>query len=220
MLNDCLPRKLLRYGYQTIAVHGYVDRMFDRDMWYPRIGFERMLFRSEFRSLGLTECTDAFTGICDSQISEWIAGYLLKADTPTFIHWVTLNSHLPVPANLEAKLYSASCSDLGSLAASVALCNWYRLERRLHESIVTLATRKEMPDTIFIVVGDHAPPFLDLRLRSLFSQDDVPFLVLQPRLDSSKQLVSAVEEQGFRVGRHPHSSERQQRIPSNALPNH
>jgi hypothetical protein len=34
--------------------------------------------------------------------------------------------------------------------------------------------------TIFILVGDHAPPFADPRLRSEFSASQVPYVMLTP----------------------------------------
>jgi len=46
--------------------------------------------------------------------------------------------------------------------------------------------------TVFVIVGDHAPPFGDPGLRSRFSQTDVPYVVLLPRSDDkrSKSLLA------------------------------
>jgi hypothetical protein len=34
---------------------------------------------------------------------------------------------------------------------------------------------------MFIVVGDHAPPFIDPALHNRFSTEQVPYLILVPR---------------------------------------
>jgi hypothetical protein len=45
---------------------------------------------------GLPDCFGAFFGTCDAAIADWIGRRLGKHDDPYFVHWVTLNSHLPV----------------------------------------------------------------------------------------------------------------------------
>jgi phosphoglycerol transferase MdoB-like AlkP superfamily enzyme len=38
--------------------------------------------------------------------------------------------------------------------------------------------------TIFVIVGDHAPPFSDTASRSQFSSAEVPYVLLLPRVHS------------------------------------
>src|SRR5207245_1958944 len=52
-LQDCLPARLQTGGFHTVALHGYSGAFFDRYAWYPRLGFQEILFAEE-----LTKLTD------------------------------------------------------------------------------------------------------------------------------------------------------------------
>lgn len=186
-LQSCLPTLMQKRGYDTIALHGYVGQMFYRNEWYPKIGFQRTFFRHDLEQHGLPLCSGAFPGICDASITKFIGDKLLSADNdkPKFVYWVTLNSHLPVPIHpsLPSDDY---CSALPSLRESAALCSWFRLERNVHQSVADLAASKLARPTIFVVVGDHAPPFGSSSLREQFSKSAVPYVILTPRRSDSR----------------------------------
>ncbi|MGA3049487.1 MAG: sulfatase-like hydrolase/transferase [Terracidiphilus sp.] len=179
---DCLPDLFVSLGYHSLALHGMDGRMFNRLTWYSRIGFQEQWFRDQFRQEGLPDCVGAFVGICDADIAEWIGRRLGKEDaTPDFIHWTTLNSHLPVPipSGLPA---GASCSLTSLLAQQSALCSWYQLVSNVHVSVSKMAMSHLARQTVFVIVGDHAPPFANPALRRQFSNTEVPYVVLIPRL--------------------------------------
>ena len=180
-LQRCLPTRLAARGYRDISLHGMDGHMFRRDTWYSSIGFQEQWFRDQFRRKGLPDCPGAFTGTCDSAIAQWMGDRLEHKDAaPDFLYWVTLNSHLPVPTPSPLK-DGASCSLTQLLASQPALCSWYQLVANGHDAIARLAQRNLARPTIFIIVGDHAPPFSNPELRSQFSGTDVPFVVLVPR---------------------------------------
>jgi hypothetical protein len=179
-LSGCLPAKLRRMGYRTEAVHGYFGGMFDRYRWYPLLGFESNWFEDRLRSEGLRSCAGAFPGICDGQVAPWIGARLARSSGPLFLYWMTLNSHLPVPAKL-SELNPVSCDFDSQVGATEAFCAWFKLEYQVHQSIADLASRADIPPTAFIVVGDHAPPFVDPAIRNRFAGDRVPFVLLIPR---------------------------------------
>ena len=168
-------------GYQNIAIHGYVGQMFHRSAWYPELGFDQTWFEPELSKAGLPRCRGAFPGICDSSIGEWIGSSLLTQDerSPRFIYWVTLNAHIPVPAHPDLP-DDGACDLQPALRDSASLCSWFRLVRAVHESVRQAALRPTARPTIFIVVGDHAPPFSDPRLRGMFSSTEVPYVMLTP----------------------------------------
>jgi phosphoglycerol transferase MdoB-like AlkP superfamily enzyme len=93
---------------------------------------------------------------------------------------MTLNSHLPVPVPSYLRNAAPCTADIG-LQPHTALCSWYQLVENVHRSVAQLATGTLGRPTIFVVVGDHAPPFADPDLRNRFSQSDVPYVVLVPR---------------------------------------
>lgn len=181
MALQCLPGQLHALGYRNTALHGYAGEMFYRAAWYRELGFNRTWFGPELRQAGLPRCEGAFPGICDGAIARFIGGSLLDEPTasPQFIYWVTLNSHLPVPARPDLPADSACAAD-AALRDSAALCSWFRLVHAVHASVSQVATQQLARPTIFILVGDHAPPFADPHLRSEFSASQVPYVMLTP----------------------------------------
>jgi len=122
-LLGCLPDCLSTLGYYDVAVHGMSGNMFNRLTWYGRVGFQETWFKDRFQQQGLPDCEGAFDGTCDAAIAEWIGRRLeIKSAKPSFLYWVTLNSHLPVPvpATLPA---GASCSLTPLLSRQPAFCS-------------------------------------------------------------------------------------------------
>jgi phosphoglycerol transferase MdoB-like AlkP superfamily enzyme len=184
-LKRCLPETMNAMGYHSMAVHGYSARMFDRVDWYGRIGFDETWFRDQLVGQGLPMCPGPFPGTCDAATSAWIGDQLEKdSGSPQFVYWVTLNSHLPVPIPNLVK-DPPSCSDSSITAENRAICSWYQLVFNVHRSVSELALRSTTRPTIFLIVGDHAPPFSSARLRGQFSDRVVPYVLLAPKRDRS-----------------------------------
>ena len=180
-MQDCLPARLAALGYKNIALHGMDGHLFNRTAWYRTIGFKEVWFRDQFEQQGLPNCKGAFTGTCDAAVADWIGQRLDGQDpNPDFVYWMTLNSHLPVlvPSPLKA---GASCNISPSLAQQPALCSWYQLVANVHHSVAAVAMSALGRATVFAIVGDHAPPFSDPALRSRFSGEVVPYILLVPR---------------------------------------
>lgn len=183
-LKNCLPDRMKLLGYYSLGLHGMTGNFFWRSRWYRTIGFDEQIFHSQFKSQGLPDCAGAFTGTCDASIAAWIGRRLqAKSDRPYFVHWMTLDSHLPVPIPPQLPQAPPCTAEL-SLPPRTALCSWFQIVENVHASIAQLALIPSDRGTIFVLVGDHAPPFGDPTLRRQFSQTDVPYLVLTPRSPS------------------------------------
>jgi Sulfatase len=187
-LNSCLADRLKGTGYHTVALHGMDGDMFNRSVWYQTMGFQETLFKDDFEQMGLPDCNGAFRGTCDSSLADWIGRRLESpSQQPLFMYWVTLNSHLPVvtPSGLADAAPCPANLSLGSenlsFGPDTTLCSWYQLVQNVHRNVAKLAMGKLSRPTIFIVVGDHAPPFGNAERRRLFSQTEVPYLVMLPR---------------------------------------
>jgi hypothetical protein len=181
-LNRCLPKRLAALGYDNIALHGMNGNLFERSVWFRAIGFQEIWFQNQFKQAGLPDCEGAFNGTCDADIAAWIGRRLQQDDArPYFIHWMTLNSHLPVlvPSTLPS---GAPCEAAVGLTPDTPLCSWYQLVANVHQSVARIATDNLARPTVFVIVGDHAPPFANPALRARFSQTDVPYVVLLPRV--------------------------------------
>jgi phosphoglycerol transferase MdoB-like AlkP superfamily enzyme len=180
-LQNCIPQRYAGSGYHTMSVHGMDGHMFNRLTWYNTIGFQEKWFRDRFRAQRLPECKGAFAGTCDSAIAEWIGGRLRERETnPNFLYWVTLNSHLPVPTPPPLSV-SASCSISPLLLQQSAFCSWYQLVSNVHTSVAKLSMTQLGRPTVFVIVGDHAPAFANPVVRSQFSSEVVPYVILTPR---------------------------------------
>jgi hypothetical protein len=186
-LQSCLPTKMNTMGYHSMAVHGFSARMFSRGEWYRRIGFDEGWFRDRLQGEGLPLCPGPFPGICDAAASAWIGDQLQRnSDSPQFIYWVTLNSHLPVSIPNLVKS-PPSCSGFSITAENPALCSWYQLVFNVHRSVSDLALRSTTRPTVFLIVGDHAPPFSAPRLRAQFSDQLVPYILLMPKRNELRE---------------------------------
>lgn len=201
-LQGCLPDEFAKLGYLDIAVHGMRRYMFNRSQWYGAIGFQEMRFHKEFAGAGLPDCVGALTGTCDAAIAGWIGNRLAQPLTgPVFVHWVTLNSHLPVPVP-SPQTSAIACSSSLSLTPGTPLCSWYQLVRNLHESVAQVASRLTTTSTVFVVVGDHAPPFADANLHDRFSQQRVPYIILIPKKIAQPATQLAIRDNPQQPVRH------------------
>jgi phosphoglycerol transferase MdoB-like AlkP superfamily enzyme len=185
--SQCLPAYFHAHGYRNIAIHGYVGQMYNRNALYPNLGFDRVWFGPDLSKLGLPDCRGAFPGICDTSIASWIGSSLLNEDqeSPRFIYWVTLNSHLPIPESPDLA-DDGACVTQPVLAGSKALCSWFRLVFAVHQAVQQIALSPTDRPTVFLLVGDHAPPFGEPRLRGIFSSTQVPYVLLTPAGDASR----------------------------------
>jgi hypothetical protein len=198
-LRTCLPERLSALGYRSVALHGMDGNMYHRSTWYRSIGFNEQWFRSDFRKQGLPDCPGAFMGTCDAAVAGWIGERLRQRSAaseegPSFIYWVTLNSHLPEPVP-SALPNPATCSLTAMLAARPALCSWYQLVANVHDSVARIAMSNLDRPTVFVIVGDHAPPFSSTELRSQFSGSEVPYVILSPRRDVPLRVQTATLQQ-------------------------
>lgn len=179
-LSGCLPGRLRKAGYQVEAIHGFTSRMFRRDLWYPKLGFDSFLAAEQLGTT-LAHCGFAFEGVCDDQIASHIGQQLrTPSSAPRFIYWLTLNSHLPVETSAADK-DTFACSSIPSAKEYADVCNLSRVLHWTNAAIARLAADPDLPLTRFIIVGDHAPPFISERKRALYSQYKVPYIELTPR---------------------------------------
>ena len=184
-LKNCLPNRLRSNGYRTLYTHGFRPEMFDRLSWLPKMGFDETLFHSQLRQSGLPDCGGPFRGTCDAALGQWI-GQRLEAEPEQkhFFAFLTLNSHLPVTADEDSSAI-LGCGTPGAEIEDEASCDLMGLVIRAERSIAEVAVRPNLPPTEFLIVGDHAPPFVRRARREEFSATEVPFVHLVPRVKSS-----------------------------------
>jgi hypothetical protein len=170
----CLPARMRRNGYTTMAFHAYSRKMFDRANWYPAIGFDRMLFGEDMLPSTKRTCGTVFRGGCDADMENLIVRAADGAKKPLLLYWLTLNTHVPVvPTDAKGPLL---CDN----AASHNVCVMSSMWRQVLETVARLALDPRIGPADVLVVGDHAPPLWSTRDRGLFEPGRVAWYRLSP----------------------------------------
>jgi hypothetical protein len=178
---NCLPNKLKEIGWNSLGFHGFTDKMFDRNLWWPKLGLSEIFFLNSSNTLmtDLERCGNVFKGACDESVLD----FALKSHSSpkTFIYILTLNTHLPVvptyiPNNIEKiciknDLSNTSCQHFTSLS---------KIFKKIKNIITEHGAYSSSPLPLVIVVGDHAPPFHSTKDRNDYHPSKVPVYILQP----------------------------------------
>ncbi|MCP9629558.1 sulfatase-like hydrolase/transferase [Rhodopseudomonas palustris] len=179
--DHCLPDRLAQRGYGTVAVHGFVGGMFEREQWYPTIGFGRSLFGKDLIKATGRICGDSFRGACDADMAPLLAAARPAGarDQPRFVYWLTLNSHVPVAPD-QARTNFRCGSDGGSFGQA-DVCRMAEIWHDVFNVVAQLARDPALRQPEILVVGDHAPPLWSKRGRAQFEPGQVAWYRLQPR---------------------------------------
>jgi len=175
----CLPAQLAQKGYATHAIHSFKGEFFKRATWYPNIGFQSQEFWKDLEKRGAEWCGGVFAGACDRQVPALLAENLKKAKQPTFLYWLTLNAHLPVPTG--SNLNADNCQRVSPELAKTfpMICRQFAIFDDIDKALVREITASDFPEADILLVGDHMPPFYDRHNRSQFDPERVPWLYLK-----------------------------------------
>ena len=178
--HTCLPAQMEARGYDTIAMHGFTGRMFDRTAWYPKIGFQQSIFGEDILKASPRLCGGPFRGPCDAELTPLIEQRLRGANKPTFFYWLTLSTHAPVmPREGTARL---ACDARGGAIGNAEVCYMTEMWMDVFDRLAEMLPR--LPPTEVLIVGDHAPPLWWRDARDLFEPGKVPWFRLTPRTDA------------------------------------
>jgi hypothetical protein len=172
---DCLPARIRAQGYPTTAIHGYTARFFDRHAWYPTVGFGKRTFGEDLVGMLPRRCGGPFRGICDTDLIPLIGQQLRAAARPTFLYWLTLQTHVPIrPKEGTPRLGCAT----GGIMGHVEVCYMTEIWLDVLQGIAHLTA--DIPPTEILIVGDHGPPLWSKAGRNLFTPGKVPWIRLKP----------------------------------------
>lgn len=174
----CLPAKLTQAGYHTIGIHGFWSTMFGRYSWWRRIGISKAIFLGDRQwQPSPQRCGTALRGACDGAAVNML-GAELKHGPGIFGYLLTLNSHLPV-SRISAAGTAIPCVQ-GAVRLTASQCAIAASWKVVMTAVAALASRKDLPPTEFILVGDHSPPFFYQKDSALFDGRAVPYIILTP----------------------------------------
>jgi hypothetical protein len=183
---DCLPAQMNARGYKTVSLHNFTSAFFDRDLWYPKLGFEKRIFGQNLEDLHRV-CGGPFRGACDVDLVPMIVQQLRRAAAPTFFYWMTLSTHVPIaPHEGTARL---GCGERGGKIGQTEVCYMAEMWMDLFDSIVNATA--DLPPMEILLVGDHAPPLWSKVGRNLFTPGQVTWVRLTPKAGDAE--VSSIE---------------------------
>jgi hypothetical protein len=176
---SCLPARLRARGYATMAVHAFHHSMFERDEWYPVIGFDKEVFGEKLVKMTHRLCGNAFTGACDADLPPVIAQEATFTKKPKLIYWLTLNTHIPVAPG--QALVDFGCKKDAGIFGHVHVCEMAELWHDVFAAVSKLALDPAIGPADIIIVGDHSPPLWSRRARAQFEPGLVAWYRLSPR---------------------------------------
>ncbi|MGN6591950.1 MAG: hypothetical protein ACTHJX_03540 [Terriglobales bacterium] len=192
-LSGCRPWQFAERGYRTLAVDSAADFWPGGASWYRLLGFQQVLGYNDLRARGLPEfIAGTFRSTGDPETAALLPRLLRAGQPPRFIFFLTVGAHLPVHLPLPLE-YNSSCSLSQATTSSPTACGWFRIESATLAALAQAAAAPQLPPTVFLLVGDHAPPFAD-STRRFFSPAEVPYILLTPR--SGATGLRAVAGQG------------------------
>ena len=154
---SCLPNKYKQLGYHTVAVHGALGFMYDREYWYPRAVFQKMMFRDKGLNILNSRCY-SFPGSCDSNIAEKIIDKF-KVNEKLFLYWLTLNTH----AIYDKRGLKIDLFDCSEFNIEINTADWrnLKLQKQFFYTLSQVILDPSLSGTRVIVIGDHEPPFTE-----------------------------------------------------------
>jgi sulfatase-like protein len=176
---SCLPARLRTRGYATMAVHAFHHSMFERDEWYPVVGFDKEVFGEKLVKVTHRLCGNAFRGVCDADLPPIIVQEAAFSKKPKFIYWLTLNTHIPVAPG--QALADFGCKKDAGIFRHVHVCEMAELWHDVFASVSKLALDPGIGPADILIVGDHSPPLWSRRARAQFEPGLVAWYRLTPR---------------------------------------
>jgi phosphoglycerol transferase MdoB-like AlkP superfamily enzyme len=169
---NCLPN-FLNLNYESISFHGSSKYIFNRYKYYEKMGFNKSLFLEQLSNL--EKCDGSFPGVCDLSLIMSIQQLLKESETPKFIYFLTLSSHLPVSRNLSTHEYKV-CFEL---SIGQDACPYLFTIKDITKGVETLLNTESVLRTDFIIVGDHPAPRLNSSISEMIDANNVPYFIFQ-----------------------------------------
>ena len=162
----CLPNELKKYGYKSFSYHAALGSMYDRNIWYRKVGFNEMKF---FESKNWLNHCYSFPGGCDTEFYSDIEEKLLSNDK-VFVYWLTLNTHSPYDLrDLKKDVFRCEDYDIDIESQS---CRSFKLQAQFFYNLAELLRKKEMAGVEVFIAGDHTPPIYSSYEKKKYFDDD------------------------------------------------
>ena len=163
-------------GYQIKAIHSYKGGMFERNLWWKNIGIDSAFFLEDFIKNNLyLNYENSFTSLFDEEAFDAIQNKI-KIGDKQFTYFLTVNSHLPFLGNPKIPIISKLFNIDSEINISEEAKNQNKRISNLLEHIAKNLNGHKI-DKI-LIIGDHAPPFIDKSDKAFYSNKLVPYLLV------------------------------------------
>lgn len=89
----CIPNILAEYGYETHWIHGYRKSFFNREQFFPTLGFQNIHDKAVLEEAGYTD--QVGWGVSDEALFKYTLNTLEQSKKPFFAEVLTLSNHFP-----------------------------------------------------------------------------------------------------------------------------
>ena len=158
-----LPWYLKSDGYQTMAIHGYGRKFWSRQTAYPRLGIDEFIASEDFVDPDKKRGFISDDAMVDRIIEEYEGR---KADTPMFIHAVTMQNHTTYnrnryPADQLVKVTESPAGLKDSIVGQLEDCATGIRDMDAALGRLCDYLRDSERPTIVVFWGDHMNPMSD-----------------------------------------------------------
>jgi hypothetical protein len=177
-LPPALPAVLKGLDYESSSFHGFYKTMYERDRYYPMVGFDRSIFLNEMeKNGGVPLAGTLFHGAVDSYVASLVHQQILQPGKQ-FVYWLTLSSHVPINVPFAKQIASPEEREMAGHLPP-AIWGYTVICRKTLDSIAEIAADKSLTNCDFIIVGDHSLPLNSKNLKPYIVSGHVPYLILR-----------------------------------------
>lgn len=171
---NSLPKLLNQRGYTSIAIHGDGKDFWNRDIVFPKLGYNRFIDESMFANqdfLGM--------GISDQALFEQIINEIKQIKQPFSLYAITLSSHLPFESDESFTTFATSKNDI----SSQYLRSLHYTDMAFGYMIDQLNKSKMFNNTVIVIYGDHEGIHKYSETKLPDNNKRVPFIICIPGFD-------------------------------------
>ena len=168
-----------KQGYTTYGFHSFSENMFNRKIWWYNIGVQNAHFKESYiqynanKKIKIVE-ESPFPSVDDQDMFNYM---LLKTkdNKKVFSYLLTENTHLPFKLKV-IENEPVQKFKIESLPISNEAQNQIKLIKNTVSSFIQKLDTNRWNK--IIIMGDHNPPYLDIRDRNYYSFKEVPYLLI------------------------------------------
>lgn len=145
---NALPKALMDKGYTTSGFHGYTENFWNRNLMYPKYGFQQFHGEKDYNideSIGL--------GLSDESFFKQSLEKMESLKKPYYSSLVTLSSHFPYDDTKKYDPFPVGEFE-GTLLGNYLKAIHYT-DKQIGMFIDTLEKRGALKDSVLVIYGDH-----------------------------------------------------------------